>query len=47
VVPRLHLGLQYRRAGEIEKAGSEFKAAELLNPAEPLSRLMLAGLHPN
>ncbi|HWX40466.1 MAG TPA: caspase family protein [Blastocatellia bacterium] len=47
VVPRLHLGLQYRRAGEIEKAGSEFKAAELLNPAEPLSRLMLAGLNPN
>src|SRR5262249_4454923 len=46
-VPRLHLGLQYRRAGNIELAESEFKAAESLNPAEPLTRLMLASLHPN
>ena len=46
-LPRLHLGLQYRRAGRIEEAESEFKAAESLNPAEPLSKLMLAGLYPN
>jgi hypothetical protein len=46
-VPRIHLGLQYRRAGKINEAGSEFRAAAALNPAEPLTSLMLAGLYPN